>query len=152
MGDEQKQDFKAMHNFSPVFDEYMANNLHGLIIAGDVNAHAREWDVIAEEVTIGGNVMNFIDEYGLMVMNDSLPTYHSFVQSNINATPSKAADSPDKEENYQGRIAPEKTFYTNNSICVTNWQHQHPIGQCHHYVLSCTINFGDFSNPLMPHQ
>jgi hypothetical protein len=90
-----------------------------------------------------------------MVMNDSLPTYCSLVRSNTNATTttSPTAAFTDTEDSIRGRTAPDITlFHTNEAICVTNWQHQNPIRCCHHDVLSYTVDFSNYNNPLARHQ
>ena len=75
--------------------------------------------------------MDFIDENGFMILNDSLPTFH--FSKSINGT------------------APDITlFKSEDNITITNWKREHPIGKCHHDVLTYSINYSDIVFPFRP--
>jgi hypothetical protein len=125
MGDDMEQHFYATDTFSLVFQDYVASNSHGFLIAGGVNAHAWELDTMAEDDAIGNDIIDFVDEFGFMVMNDSPPTYHSSVHSKTNATsttsPIAIAESSEAKEDFCRRTAPGVVFFhTNEAIHVTN--------------------------------
>jgi len=47
------------------------------LIAGDINTHADEWDPLFGDNDIGSNIMDFMDENGFVLANDTKPIYHS---------------------------------------------------------------------------
>lgn len=139
--DEREQHFGAANTFTPAFNEYERNNSQsqGLLIAGDVNAHAWEWDAISNEDDIGGDIMNFMDDYGFVVANDSLPTYHSSLHQHQTA------------DGMEGETAPDVTFlHSESSLSNSNWRHQNPIGKQHHDVIYYEIDLRDCIDPLHP--
>jgi hypothetical protein len=133
------QNFSATNTFTPAYSDYENNNSMGLLIAGDVNAHAWEWDCNNDDDAIGGDIMNFMDDYGFKVLNDSLPTYHAhFNQHNNN-----------DDNELKGETAPDVTFlHSVDGICASDWKRDNPIGKCHHDVLSYQIDIKDCINPL----
>ena len=107
MGDEWGQHFHGTDTFSPVFEDNVVSNSHGFLIAGDVNIHAWEWYVMAEDDAIGNGIIDFVNEYGLMVMNDSPPTYHSSLHSKTNttSTTSPIVESSEANKDFYRRTA-----------------------------------------------
>ena len=135
--DSREQRFDATRTFAPAFEDYQNNNSHGLLIAGDVNGHAWEWDAFSNEDAIGSGIMDFMDDNGFVVANDSLPTYHSFIHQ--------------RSDGVEGETAPDVTFlHSDTSLSIKKWQHQNPIGRCHHDVISYEIDLRDCINPLRP--
>ena len=75
--------------------------------------------------------MNVMEEYGFVVANDTLPTFHSDQQSNGNA--------------------PDITyFHSEHNLLISNWEHQNPNGKCHNDDLSYQIDSRDCINLLQP--
>ena len=75
--DSRRQLFSADRTFLPFLQgvESAADSI-GLIVAGDINAHALEWDIYSHEDGIGLDIIDFLDGNGFTVWNDGLPTYH----------------------------------------------------------------------------
>ena len=144
-GDDREQNFSATETFLPAYNDYQSNNSLGLLVAGDVNAHDREWDAFTNEDAIGVDIMNFMDDYGFVVANDTLPTYHSYNRRGSSQHNQRSC------EGMEGETAPDVTFlHSEQSLSISTWQHQHPIGKCHHDVLSYTIDLRDCVFPISP--
>ena len=80
-----------------------------MLIAGDANAHAWEWDLMSNDDAIGGDIMDFMEENGFVVMNDSLPTYRAYVMES-KTTAASTQDCEDSED-FRGRTAPDIMFF-----------------------------------------
>jgi potassium voltage-gated channel Eag-related subfamily H protein 8 len=92
--------------------------------------------------------MNFIDEYGFVVANDSLPTYHSSLK---HRQTNKGESKQQQRFEIEGETAPDVTFlHSEASLSISNWKHQNPIGLCHHDVIAYQIDLRDCINPLQP--
>ena len=65
----REQHFCATETFSQVLRDYENNNSHGLLIAGDANAHAEEWDALSKEDSIGSDTVDFLDDNTFIVAN-----------------------------------------------------------------------------------
>ena len=119
--------------------DYKNNTSCGLLIAGDANTHAEEWDALSKEDSIGGDTVDFLDDNTFIVANDGRPTYHAGFFPDIN----KGGGGT------KGETASDVTFFHSDaSLSISNWKHIHPIRKCHHDVLSYTIDIRDCVNPL----
>jgi len=76
-GENRDQLFDATTIFSQAFQDYDTFHSLSLLVTGDVNAHAVEWDSTTTEDQLEYEIMGFLDYNGLVVLNGSLPTYHS---------------------------------------------------------------------------
>lgn len=65
MRDERVQHFYVTETFTMAFSSYEISNSHGLLIAGDVYAHAWEWDATSEDDDIGTDMINLMEKSAL---------------------------------------------------------------------------------------
>eukprot|EP00957_Ditylum_brightwellii_P117567 8966607-Ditylum_brightwellii.AAC.1 len=129
--------FNAERTFSQITQEAINYESVGVLIAGDVNAHAYGWNCYASEDAIGEEIEDFLDKNGFMIMNDTLPTYHSHHEN--------------AAKTHVGETAPDVTFLKSDTVNIRDWKRQHPIGFCHNDVIKYSVDFGEVDNPLRPH-
>ena len=109
--DDRIQNFSSNETFNPVIQDYKANKSNGILIAGDINAHAWEWDASSSDDIIGDDIMNFLDSNEFVVANDSGPTYYSHISSNdTNEIEDKNEDENEEDNKVKGNTAPDVTF------------------------------------------
>eukprot|EP00957_Ditylum_brightwellii_P081110 6169361-Ditylum_brightwellii.AAC.1 len=76
-GNHQIQCFNAETTFGNITKEDIDYGSVGVLIAGDINAHANIWDRYAKEDAIREDIKDFLDDNGFRIINITLPTYHS---------------------------------------------------------------------------
>lgn len=95
------------------------------------------------------DIMKFMNDYGFIVPNDSLGTYHS---SPVNHQPQemdkKEQQSVDETEGEAPSDVP--FFLSEASLVIRNWRCQNLVGLGHHDVITCEIDLHDCINPLQP--